>query len=382
MRKALYWVLIGIFALIFLISSFIVVDYFIDADDSQDQWANISNQFDDTQPTTSAAGTTTGANNATNNGANNSTTGTTGTNGATVPATQPTVPPTTVPPTTLPEATDPAHVHTYSENVVAPTCTVGGYTAYVCGCGVFYRENEVGPNGHSYGTWQYGKYADDDYERPRTRECVVCKATQTQKVLSRFTWSLKNNEDVVGYIRVVNDPDKDPDDKKYYLINYPILHRPTERDYYLYRNFYGQEDKHGAIYLRESCNMFEPTDVLTIYGHNMSDGSMFAGLHKYLTKSYFNSHQYITVWDLYEEHTYQVVCIFRTSGTYGVGFPFHLFDNFADEAEYLEFINGARDLAIYDTGIETQYGDQFICLCTCEYTINNGRLGLLAKRLS
>ncbi len=367
MKKTLYWALIGIFVVIFAISSYIVVDYFLDADDSKEQWQNIGNQFDATVPTD-----TTGESIV-----------------PTIPGTsgsqpgQTTVPPeTTVPPTTTPEATDPAHVHVYSERVVAPTCTVGGYTAHTCNCGVFYRENEVSPMGHSYSAWQYGKYASDDYDRPRTRTCSVCQFTQTQTVLSRFEWSLKNNSDVVGYIRIVNDPDRDVNDKKYYLVNYPILHRPTERDYYLNRNFYGQSDKHGAIYLREACDMFKPTDVLTIYGHNMADGSMFAGIHKYLTKSYFNDHPYITVWDLYEEHTYQVVCIFRTSGTYGVGFPFHLYDNFADEAEYQEFINGVRDLAVYDSGIETEYGDQFICLCTCEYTINNGRLILVAKRIS
>lgn len=368
MRKALYWVLIGIFSLIFLISSYIVIDYYIGAGESKEQWVDIGNHFDDTQPTTTApAGSQTQPN---------------GTAGTTEPIDiwTPTLP--TLPPTTLPIATDPAHVHAYTETVTDPTCTELGFTLYSCECGAAYMDHILEPIGHNYGQWQYGKYAKDDVERPRTRECANCKDVQTQKVLSRFNWSLKNNDDVVGYIRIVNDPDLDPTHKKYYLINYPILHHPSERDYYIDRNFYEQEDKHGSIYLREACDMFAPTDVLTIYGHNMSDGSMFAGIHKYLTKSFFNEHQYITMWDLYEEHTYQVVCIFRTSGTYGVGFPFHLYDNFADEAEYTEFINGVRDLAIYDTGIETQYGDQFICLCTCEYTINNGRLILVAKRIS
>ena len=41
-----------------------------------------------------------------------------------------------------------------------------------------------------------------------------------------------------------------------------------------------------------------------------------------------------------------------------------------------------RDLALLDSGIETQYGDKFICLSTCEYTQNNGRLVLVAKRIS
>ena len=121
---------------------------------------------------------------------------------------------------------------------------------------------------------------------------------------------------------------------------------------------------------------------MTIYGHAMADGTMFGRLNRYKTKQFFDAHPYVKIWDLYEEHTYQVVCIFKTSGTYGEGFPYHLFDDFENEAEYEEFINGVRKLAIQDSGIETQYGDKFICLSTCEYTTANGRLVLVAKRIS
>ena len=32
-------------------------------------------------------------------------------------------------------ACDDGHVHTYSENLTAPTCTERGYTLYECSCG-------------------------------------------------------------------------------------------------------------------------------------------------------------------------------------------------------------------------------------------------------
>lgn len=187
----------------------------------------------------------------------------------------------------------------------------------------------------------------------------------------------KLNNDVVGFIYI-----KDTN------INNPVLQHKAEKDYYLYRDFYGEEDRHGCIYVREACDVFEPSDNVTIYGHNMADGTMFANLHKFKDEDFFNEHPIVYFDTLYERHTYQVVCIFRTSGTYGVGFPFHLYDDFKDEAEFKEFLKGIRgkddrvDL-INHSGISVSYGDKFICLSTCEeWPIKNGRLVLVAVRIS
>jgi sortase B len=180
------------------------------------------------------------------------------------------------------------------------------------------------------------------------------------------------NNDVVGFIYI-----KDTN------INNPVLQRKSEKDYYLYRDFYGNQDRHGSVYVREACDVFGPSDNVTIYGHNMADGTMFANLHKYKDKDFFNAHPVVYFDTLYERHTYQVVCIFRTSGTYGEGFPYHLYDDFKDEAEYNAFIKGIRKLAIFDSGISVNYGDKFICLSTCEeWPIKNGRLVLLAVRIA
>jgi sortase B len=180
------------------------------------------------------------------------------------------------------------------------------------------------------------------------------------------------NNDVVGFIYI-----KDTN------INNPVLQRKSKKDYYLYRDFYGNEDRHGSVYVREVCDVFGPSDNVTIYGHNMADGTMFANLHKYKDKDFFNAHPVVYFDTLYERHTYQVVCIFRTSGTYGEGFPYHLYDDFKDEAEYNAFIKGVRKLAIFDSGISVNYGDKFICLSTCEeWPIKNGRLVLLAVRIA
>ena len=44
----------------------------------------------------------------------------------------------------------PAHVHSYTAVVTAPTCAVQGYTTYTCSCGEYYYDGYVPALGHSY----------------------------------------------------------------------------------------------------------------------------------------------------------------------------------------------------------------------------------------
>ena len=37
--------------------------------------------------------------------------------------------------------------------------------------------------------------------------------------------------------------------------------------------------------------------------------------------------------------------------------------------------------SLYDTGLSAQYGDKLVTLSTCEYSQENGRLVIVAKRL-
>ncbi|MBE6959757.1 MAG: class B sortase [Ruminococcaceae bacterium] len=184
------------------------------------------------------------------------------------------------------------------------------------------------------------------------------------------------NQELVGWITV-------PDTK----ISYPVLQSPTRPDYYLDHTFEGKKSAWGAIYVREACDVFKPSDNITLYGHHMKDGSMFSGLDGYKRKSFWESHQYIYFDTLYERHVYQVIVAFKTSGTYGNGYAYHLFDDAKDEADFNQFINNVKALAYYDTGITAQYGDKLITLSTCEYTIYEngeavGRHVVIAKRIA
>ncbi len=73
-------------------------------------------------------------------------------------------------------------------------------------------------------------------------------------------------------------------------IDYPLV-QAANNDYYIDRDAYGNPSQAGAIFIN-FANSPDLTDVKTIiFGHNMSNGSMFTDLHKYSDETFGREHQ-------------------------------------------------------------------------------------------
>ena len=186
------------------------------------------------------------------------------------------------------------------------------------------------------------------------------------------------NEDFVGWLRI--------DGTK---IDYPVMQSSVDNaNYYLYRDYNKKNSTPGTIYAREQCDVFTPSDNVTLYGHTMKDGSMFAYLHNYTAKATWDRNSLI-FFDTFnpktgdvEYHTYKIFAVFKTSANIGEGFSYHKFENAATKQDFDDFVSTCKSLAFSDTGVTPQYGDKLLCLSTCEYTLNNGRLVVAAVRIS
>lgn len=190
-------------------------------------------------------------------------------------------------------------------------------------------------------------------------------------MLLEYAAIYEDNPDVAGWIRI--------DGTK---INYPVMHTPEEPNYYLKRDFNHNYSDWGCIYAREECDLNEPSDNVTIYGHTMNDGSMFAACHSYIYKETWDNNSLIFFDTLKEYHVYKIFAVFKTSANLGEGFPYHQMVDAVDEADFNNFVSTIKGMSFYDTGITPIYGDKIICLSTCEYTLDNGRLVLAAVRIS
>lgn len=89
-------------------------------------------------------------------------------------------------------------------------------------------------------------------------------------------------------------------------INYPVVQRAGDADYYLRRDIQGNRSTAGTLFT-QYYNQKDWMDNLTvIYGHNMRDGSMFASLHYFEDSQFFQEHPYIYIYTPDYTLVYQV----------------------------------------------------------------------------
>ena len=217
-------------------------------------------------------------------------------------------------------------------------------------------------------------YTPDVIDEPE----LIVERPETEELVSGndfLPWYLDlhaQNPDMVGWLQIEGTK-----------LNYPVLQTTEDNaNYYLYRNFDRQESVRGSIYAWEKSDVFKPSDNITLFGHNMKDGSMFACLGAYYDKAAWENNPLIFFDTLTESHVYKIFAVFKTSGNDGEGFAYHMMADAADEAEFNEFVATCKNLSFYETGFTPKYGDKLICLSTCEYTLNNGRFVVAAVRIT
>lgn len=166
-------------------------------------------------------------------------------------------------------------------------------------------------------------------------------------------------------------------------INYPIV-QTTDNDYYLNHNYKNEKSSAGAIYFDKDVKINE-SDNLQIYGHRNKYGLMFEPLIKYAKKDFYEEHKTINLTTLEEDATYEILAIFNSRVYYSNEtnvFRYYYFVNAESEEEYNKFVSNAKKASKFDTGVDAKYGDKLITLSTCEYSRENGRFVVVAKKIS
>lgn len=192
-------------------------------------------------------------------------------------------------------------------------------------------------------------------------------ATEPAGPLAQYQQLYVENPEMAGWLRIDGT-----------VIDYPVMHTPQDPEKYLHRNFQGEESYAGTPFIDYRCT--EESDNLVIYGHNMSDGSMFHTLPDYQQKNHWQAHPVIRFDSVYAEREFEVVAAFydRVYYTHETNFKFYNFIDAADEADYDHAVAQFKKKSLYDTGITPQYGQQLITLVTCTYHVEHGRFVVVA----
>lgn len=192
------------------------------------------------------------------------------------------------------------------------------------------------------------------------------------------------NNDCIGWLRVDG-----------MVIDYPVMQTPWDEQYYLNRDFDGNYSAYGCLLADTDATIgsgtiandyadgTKPSTNIIIHGHNMKNGTMFGDLDKYRDKSFCDEHNIIKFSSLYEDREYEVCAVFL-SQVYKKSddcFKYYKFFRANNEEEFNDFYDNIKSLALYDTGVTAQYGDEFITLSVCAYHVENGRLVVVGKRI-
>lgn len=172
-----------------------------------------------------------------------------------------------------------------------------------------------------------------------------------EQFLVDFDKLLEMNPDTIGWIRFNPEPS---------IINYPIV-QGKDNEEYLHKTFSANENTLGTIFLNvDNNNNFNDRHSI-VYGHRMKDGSMFRHLQDYEKEKFWKENPYFYIYtpDGREitYHIYSAEQIVDTSETYNT--------EFADDAEFQNFLDMTTKESLYDTGVEVTVSDQIVTLSTC-----------------
>lgn len=195
---------------------------------------------------------------------------------------------------------------------------------------------------------------------------------ESETVYTKYDDLRSKNNDLIGWVAVDGTS-----------LSYPVMYTPGDGEYYLHRNFEKEYEYSGLPFADERCSIKPASKNIIIYGHNMQSKTMFSTLLKYEDKEYFDKYPIIRFDTIYEEGEYQIAFVMHGKAYMEGedGYRYYDFIDPADEAEFNDHIEHFKQLSLYDTGVEVSYDDSFIMLSTCEYSQQNGRMVVVAKRI-
>jgi len=159
---------------------------------------------------------------------------------------------------------------------------------------------------------------------------VTQEKTERMKQLEELQ---KENTDIVAWIEIEGTN-----------INYPIL-QTNDNKFYLTHDYKKQKSSGGSLFLDKDFDIVNGSSNYLIYEI----------LSVFYSRVYYQDEQDV--------------------------FRYYYFVNAENEAEYNNYVEQCKKASIYDTGVTAEYGEQLLTLSTCEYSKEDGRFVVVAKKM-
>lgn len=236
---------------------------------------------------------------------------------------------------------------------------------------------------YAYQTWTTqknldslaGKVKTDNIKIPDTasEDETEDPVAESEAMMEKYGELYNENKDFIGWLSVEGTK-----------INYPVMYTPDDPEHYLRKNFDGNYDIGGMLFVDARCT-FNPSSTDTIiYGHHMNNGTMFGPLMDFQDNDYLKEHTTVTFDTMYRPGTYKIFASFQ-SKAYDADsdeFKYYDFINAETAYDFQEYLKNIKALSLYyDEENAPSFGDEIITLSTCDYYTTDGRFAVLAKRI-
>lgn len=188
---------------------------------------------------------------------------------------------------------------------------------------------------------------------------------------AKFAALRDQNSDFIGWISIEGTS-----------LDFPVMYAPDNKDFYLRHDFNKEYSVYGVPYLDEKTTLGanDQSENLIVYGHNMKTGTIFGCLTGYKEADYYAEHPQIQFDTVYGDGTYEVFAAFSIDVVNDTSFVYNQYVDM-DEATYNEYVEEVISRSDVDTGIRPSYGEQLLTLSTCEYSSDNGRYVVVARKV-
>ncbi len=166
------------------------------------------------------------------------------------------------------------------------------------------------------------------------------------------------------------------------VIDNPVAQSSNnDQNFYLHHNYLGNYEFAGTIYSQRHNTKYFIDRVTVLYGHNMLNGTMFAGLHKFSDKDFFEENELMYIYIDGHILTYKIFAAYEYDDRHILNsFEFH--DDEVYEKYLQDCLNPHSSNSIVREGVTLTKEDKILTLSTCtNYNSNNRFLvqGVLIK---
>lgn len=146
-------------------------------------------------------------------------------------------------------------------------------------------------------------------------------------------------------------------------VNYPVMWKQYDNDYYLHHDYEGNDSRSGAVFADGwvSPNYYSNKNMV-LYGHNMKNGSMFHSVKEWCNKPDIKT---LVKTSQIEIYTREGLYIYNILSYYIDDTFFYDKTDFSDDTEYLEFLSKISKKSYNKSGREYDASSRICTLITC-----------------